>query len=54
MHIHHIVHEEYRPFSYLDFLEFKINEQEFKMTHGTFRNNVSRLMKEDLVEVSKF
>lgn len=52
MHIHHIVHEEYRPFSYLDFLEFKINEQEFKMTHGTFRNNVTRLMKEDLVEVS--
>ena len=52
LHIHHIVHEQCRPFSYLDFLEFKINEQEFKMTHGTFRNNVSRLMKEDLVEVS--
>jgi len=52
MHIHHIVHEEQRPFSYLDFVRFEVNGQEYKMTHGTFRNNVSCLMKEGLVEVS--
>jgi hypothetical protein len=52
MHIRHIVHEEYRPFSYLDCLAFTIKEKEFKMTHGTFRNIVSRLMKEELIEVS--
>jgi hypothetical protein len=52
MHIYHLVHDEYRPFSYLDFIRFEVNGQEYKMTHGTFRNNVSCLMKEGLVEVS--
>jgi hypothetical protein len=52
IHIHHLVHEEQRPFSYLDFMKFEIEGREFKMTHGTFRNNVSSLMKEGLVEVS--
>ena len=52
MHIHHLVHDEQRPFSYLDFMKFEVEGCEFKMTHGTFRNNVSSLMKEGLVEVS--
>ena len=52
IHIHHLVHEEQRPFSYLDFMKFEVEGREFKMTHGTFRNNVSSLMKEGLVEVS--
>jgi hypothetical protein len=52
MHISHIIHEEQRPFSYRDFIRFEIDGQEFRMTHGTFRNNVSCLMKEGLVEVS--
>ena len=52
MHIHHLVHEEQRPFSYLDFMKFAVDGQEFKMTHGSFRKKVSKLMKEGLVEVS--
>jgi hypothetical protein len=52
IHIHHLVHDEQRPFSYLDFMKFEVEGREFKMTHGTFRNNVSNLMKEGLVEVS--
>jgi hypothetical protein len=52
IHIHHLVHDEQRPFSYLDFMKFEVDGLEFKMTHGTFRNNVSCLMKEGLVEVS--
>lgn len=51
-HIHHLVHEEHRPFSYLDFIRFEVDGQEYHMTHGTFRNNVSSLIKEGLVEVS--
>lgn len=52
MHIYHLVHDERRPFTYLDFMKFKVDELEFKMSHGTFRNNISSLMKEGLVEVS--
>jgi hypothetical protein len=52
MHIHHLVHEEQRPFSYRDFIKFEVDGQEFKMTHGTFRNNISRLGKEGLIEIS--
>lgn len=52
MHIHYLVHEEQRPFSYLDFIRFEVDEQEYKMAHGTFRNNVSTFIKEGLVEIS--
>jgi hypothetical protein len=52
IHIHHLVHDERTPFSYLDFMKFEVDGLEFKMTHGTFRNNISSLMKEGLVEVS--
>ena len=52
MHIHHLVHDELRPFSYLDFLKFDVDGHEFKMTHGTFRNNISRLVQEGLIEIS--
>jgi DNA-binding transcriptional ArsR family regulator len=52
IHICHLVHDEQKPFSYLDFMKFEVDGLEFKMTHGTFRNNVSSLMKEGLVEVS--
>ena len=52
LHIHHLVHDEQRPFSYLDFVKFEVDNHEFKMTHGTFRNIISRLVQEGLVEVS--
>ncbi|MGH9983580.1 MAG: hypothetical protein ACRD8W_06445 [Nitrososphaeraceae archaeon] len=51
-HIYYLVHDEQRPFSYLDFMKFEVNGREFKMSHGTFRNKISCLMKEGLVEVS--
>ena len=50
--IHSLVHDEHRPFSYLDFMRFEINGQEYHMTHGTFRNNISWLIRKGLVEVS--
>jgi hypothetical protein len=50
--IRYLVREEYRPFSYLDFIRFEVDGQEYRMAHGTFRNNVSRLMTEGLIEVS--
>ena len=52
MHIHYLVHEERRPFSYLDFMRFEISGQVYMMKHSTFRNYVSRLKIEGLVEVS--
>ena len=48
----HIVHEEHRPFSYLDFLHFEVDGIECNMAHGTFRNKVSRLVKDGVVELS--
>ena len=52
IHIHHLVHDEQRPFSYLDFMKFEVDDHELKVTHGTFRNIISRLVQEGLVEVS--
>lgn len=49
-HISHIVIEEHRPFSYLDFLRFTVDEEEHKMKHKTFRNKISRLIKDGKVE----
>ena len=51
-HIHHLVHVEQRLFSYLDFIRFEVDGQEYKIAHGTFRNYIPCLMKEGLVEVS--
>jgi hypothetical protein len=48
----YLVLEEHRPFSYRDFMRFENSGQEYKMTHGTFRNNISCLMKEGLVEIA--
>ena len=50
-HISYIVFTEKRPFSYLDFLRFEIGGKEYGMTHGTFRNKVSELMKADKVDL---
>ena len=52
MHIHYLVHDERRPFSYLDFMRFEISGQVYMMKHGTFRNYISRLIKEGLIEIS--
>ena len=41
-----------RPFCYLDFAEFEIVGQEYKMNHGVFRNYISRLKKAREVELA--
>jgi hypothetical protein len=51
-HMASIVFEEHRPFSYRDFLHFEVGGIEYKMTHGTFRNKMSRLVKDGVVELS--
>jgi hypothetical protein len=48
----YIVLSETRPFSYRDFLKFKVNDKEYGMKHGTFRNKISKLMKNGHVELS--
>ena len=52
MRMYDIVHCEYRPFSYIDFLNFKVDDVCYKVTHGTFRNKISKLMKEGMVKVA--
>ena len=52
MHIKYLVLKEHRPFSYQDLMRFEVNGQEYNMTHGTFRNNISHLVKEGLVEIA--
>ena len=39
---------EQRPFSYMDFREFKVDGNSHRMAHGTFRNKVSVLMKKGI------
>ena len=41
-----------RPISYLDFAEFKINGHTYKMSHGVFRNCISRLKKAKEVQLA--
>jgi len=50
-HMAYLVFVERRTFSYLDFLSFEVNGKEYKMTHGTFRNKISKLIGADKVEL---
>ena len=52
IHMHYLVYDEQRPFSYVDFMKFEVDERKFGMSHGTFRNYISCLIKEGLVEVA--
>jgi hypothetical protein len=38
------------PFSYRDFLSFNVEDKNYKMKHGTFRNKISKLVKVGEVE----
>jgi hypothetical protein len=49
--IKEIVQLQDRPFSYLDFAEFEVGGQTYKMTHGTFRNYISELKKAGTVKL---
>lgn len=44
MHIQRLVPVEKRPFCYRDFLDFEVDGKTYSMTHGTFRNKISKLV----------
>jgi hypothetical protein len=48
----YIIINEDRPFSFKDFLCFNSYGKDYKMTHGTFRNKISKFIKEDIVELA--
>jgi hypothetical protein len=50
-HMAYLVFVQHRTFSYLDFLSFKVNDMEYGMSHGTFRNKISKLIATDKVEL---
>lgn len=45
LRIDQIVFIEKRPFCYLDFQKFTVEGIEYKLSHGTFRNKISKLMR---------
>ena len=52
-HMAGIVFSEHRPFSYgHDFARFSVHENEYTMTHGTFRNKISKLIAKGEVVVN--
>ena len=51
-HMAYLVFAENRPFSYADFLRFEVDEKEYSMTHGTFRNKITHLVRSEKVEVA--
>ena len=53
-HIEHIICTERRPFSFIDFLTFEVDQQHYKMSHGTFRNKISAMLKREEVEVAYY
>jgi hypothetical protein len=49
-HIRYLVLMERRPFCYLDFCSEKVKDQPYAMAHGTFRNKITELKKQGIVE----
>lgn len=49
--IRQITCKEDRPFTFKDLLRFKVDEIEYKMTHETFRNKISKLKSSGIVEL---
>ena len=50
-HIEHIIVAEKRPFSYMDFQSFRVQGNEYRMKHGTFRNKISKLVRDGIAEL---
>ena len=50
-HMAYIVLVERRPFSFKDFFRFEVNGKEYNMKHGTFRNKISKLNKNGVVDL---
>ena len=51
-YMEYLVHEEDRSFSYRDFMRFEVDGIEHKMTHQTFRNKISQLRRDGIIELS--
>jgi hypothetical protein len=49
MHINHLVLVENTSFCYRNFLDFEVDGEHYSMTHGTFRNKISKLIREGFV-----
>ena len=45
-HMKKIVYQESRPFSFLDFMEFKLDDKPYSARRGTIRNKFSKFVKE--------
>jgi hypothetical protein len=50
-HMAYLVYSEHKPFSYKDFRYFEVNQKSYEMTHGTFRNKISEMIRIDEVEL---
>jgi hypothetical protein len=53
-HIEYIVCTERTPFSFIDFLTFEVHQQHYKMSHGTFRNKISAMLKAGEIELAYY
>jgi hypothetical protein len=51
-HMEYLVLVEHRSFSYIDFKSFQLDGKTFTVSHGTFRNKISKLVKQKIVELS--
>ena len=50
-HMAYLVYSEHKPFSYKDFRYFEVNQKPYTMTHGTFRNKISKMIQIEEVEL---
>ena len=50
-HIRYIVNNEYRPFSYIDLLQFEVNGHTYNPSQGTVRNKFSKFNNEGKIEL---
>ena len=50
-HMKKIVCEEHKPFSYIDFLHFKVAEKSYTPKYGTIRNKFSKFLKQKKIEL---
>jgi hypothetical protein len=49
--ISHLVLVEKRSFCFLDFLDFEVDGEHYSMAHGTFRNKISKLVRNGIVKL---
>jgi hypothetical protein len=53
-HISHLVLVEKRSFCFRDFLDFEVDGERYSMAHGTFRNKISKLVRNGIVELQYY